>query len=190
MIQLMGYTAGILSFVCYLPYIRDILRHKTKPERASWFIWSVLSSIQLLAQIDKGATNSLWLIGVQTGGVIVIFFLSVLYGKGKLMKRDVAALIAAAFGLLIWYLTNEAAWALIITVIIDLIGGSLTVIKAYEDPESETMSTWLLSGIAGIFATVAVGSLNWILLLFPVYVIVINFAVVIAMKLGANKKVN
>ena len=106
MLQLMGYTAGILSFICYLPYIRDTLRHKTKPERASWFIWSVLSSIQLFAQMDKGATNSLWLIGVQTGGVVVIFFLSVLYGKGKLMKRDFVALIAAAFGLLVWYLTK------------------------------------------------------------------------------------
>ncbi len=187
MLGALGYVTGILSFICYLPYIRDILKGTTKPERASWLIWSVLSSIQLFAQLNKGATNSLWLIGVQTGGVIVIFFLSILYGRGKLLKRDFAALLAAAFGLFIWYITKEATWALIITIIIDFIGGSLTVVKAYEHPKSETMSTWLLSGIAGIFGSFAVGTLNWVLLLFPVYVIIINFAVVIAIKLGELK---
>lgn len=187
MLTILGYIAGILSFICYLPYIRDILKGTTKPERASWFIWSVLSSIQLFAQLSKGATNSLWLIGVQTGGVVAIFVLSILYGRGKLLKRDFVALFAAAFGLFIWYITKEATWALVITVIIDFIGGSLTVIKAYEHPKSETLSTWLLSGIAGIFGSFAVGTFNWVLLLFPVYVIVINFAVVIAIKLGERK---
>jgi hypothetical protein len=188
MLALVGYISGVLSFLCYVPYIRDIFKGTTKPERASWFIWSVLSSIQFFAQISKGATNSLWLIGVQAVGVVVIFALSIRYGKGGLMRRDIVALIAAAFGLLAWYLTQDATWALVITVVIDLIGGSLTVVKAYEDPGSETMSTWFLSSLAGIFATIAVGSLNWVLLLFPVYVIVINFAVVVAMQLGKTRK--
>lgn len=32
------------------PYLRDIMRGKTKPERATWFIWAMLGIIAFSAQ--------------------------------------------------------------------------------------------------------------------------------------------
>ncbi len=187
MLRALGLIAGVLSVFTYLPYIRDIFRLKTKPQRATWFIWSVLSGIALFAQIAKGASNSLWLIGVQTIGVIFIFALSIRFGTGGFTRRDIIALVAAGFGLLLWFYTKEAALALFISIIIDAIGGLLTVAKAYKDPASETLATWLLSGTAGIFAAFAVGSFNYVLLAFPVYVVLINYAVAVAMVLGKKR---
>ena len=69
-------------------------------------------------------------------------------------------------------------------ILVDAIGGSLTIIKAYHDPESETLYTWILSGTAGFFATLSVGSLDYVLLAFPVYIILVNYAVALAMILG------
>lgn len=189
MLQTLGLIAGVLSVITYVPYLRDIFRLKTKPERATWFIWAVLSGIAFFSQMAKGATDSLWLVGVQTIGVVVIFILSIRYGVGGFVRRDMIALGAAGLGLVLWYYTNEAAFALLIAIVIDAIGASLTVLKAYKDPESETLSTWVLSGTAGIFATLAVGSLDYILLAFPVYVIVINYAVATAMILGKRRLV-
>jgi xanthine/uracil permease len=142
----------------------------------------------LTSQIAKGATDSLWLVGVQTVGVVVIFILSVIYGKGKLLRRDVVALVAAGVGVALWLVTKEALYALVISIVVDMIGALLTVVKAYERPESETMSTWFLSGAAGIFAALSIGSLDWVLLLFPLYVIAINYTVVGAMLLGKKIK--
>lgn len=187
MLQVLGLIAGFLSLVMFVPYIRDIFRHTTKPERASWLIWSVLGGIAFFSQLAKGASDSLWLTGVQTLGVFVIFILSIRYGAGGLVKRDIAALIAAGFGLLLWYLTNEAAIALLFVIVIDAIGGWLTVLKSYEDPGSETLSTWVLSGTSGVFAALAVGSVNYILLAYPVYIIAINYAVVIAILAGRRR---
>ncbi len=187
MLQTLGLIAGVLSVITYVPYLRDIFRLKTKPERATWFIWAVLSGIAFFSQMAKGATDSLWLVGVQTLGVIVVFVLSIRYGVGGFVRRDMIALGAAGLGLVLWFYTSEAAYALLIAIAIDAIGASLTVLKAYRDPESETLSTWVLSGTAGIFATFAVGSFDYILLAFPVYVIIINYAVALAMVLGRRR---
>lgn len=188
MLELFGYLSALFSAACYLPYIRDILRKTTKPERASWFIWTVLGSIAFFSQLAKGATNSLWLTGVETVGVTLIFLLSLPYGVGGLKKRDIIALIVAVFGLVLWLFTKDATYALFLTILVDGAGAILTVIKAYETPGSETLSTWLLAGIAGILSTLSVGSFNLILLSYPLYIIVINFAVIIAMELGKRKK--
>ncbi len=182
-----GYIAGILSAISYVPYVRDIFKGITRPERASWLIWSVLGSIAFFSQLAKGATDSLWLTGVQTFGVLLVFLLSIKFGIGGLTKRDVIALIAAGAGIILWYLTKEAAVALFITIAIDAVGGVLTVIKSYEDPSSETISTWLLSGSAGIFAAIAVGKPDVVLLAYPLYILLINFSVVFAIHLGKRK---
>ena len=45
MLQLFGLIAGDLVILANIPYMRDILRGKTKPERASWLIWFTLGVI-------------------------------------------------------------------------------------------------------------------------------------------------
>jgi hypothetical protein len=189
MFQTLGLIAGILSVITYIPYLRDIFLKKTKPQRATWLIWSVLSVIAFFSQLAEGATHSLWLIGVQTIGVLFIFILSLFFGVGGFSRRDIITLIAAGIGLLLWYVTSNAALALFISIAIDAAAASLTVRKAYLDPSSETLSTWLLSGTSGIFAAFAVGSFNVVLLAFPVYVILINYLVAGAILLGRRTSV-
>jgi hypothetical protein len=184
MLLILGIISGIISIICYIPYIIDIARHKTKPERASWLIWTVLGSIAIFSQLAKGATNSLWMPVVQTLGVAVIFVLSLKYGEGGLTSRDKKALGVAMFGLILWYFTQEAAFALFITILVDAAGAILTLIKAYEEPGGETMSTWFLSGLSGLVAVFAVGSWDLVLLSYPVYIWLINWAVVAAMLLS------
>ncbi|OGC56832.1 hypothetical protein A3H26_01185 [candidate division WWE3 bacterium RIFCSPLOWO2_12_FULL_36_10] len=184
MLQIYGYISALLSIICILPYIRDVFRLKTKPERGSWFIWTMLGFIAFFSQLAKGATNSLWLTVGQTTSVLIIFLLSLKYGYGGLGKRDLRALIGAGIGLVLWYLTREASFALIFVIIVDSIGTLLTLLKAYKDPESETLSTWIISGTSGIFGMLAVGSLNLILLAYPFYIVLANYVIVGAILLG------
>ena len=107
--------------------------------------------------------------------------------RGGFVKRDVRALIAAGIGLILWFITKEALWALLITIAIDSVATSLSVMKAYEDPKSETMSMWFISGTSGIFGALAVGAFNPILLIYPIYIILANYTVVTAMILGRRK---
>lgn len=187
MLQIFGYISAVLSIVMIIPYIRDIFRLETKPERGSWFIWTVLGLIAFISQLSKGATDSLWLTAGQTVSVLVIFLLSIKYGYGGLGKRDIQGLLGAGVGLLLWYLTREAAFALIFVILIDSIGTYLTAIKSYSDPESETLSTWVISGTSGIFGMLAVGSFNFILLAYPFYIMLANYAIVGAIFLGKKR---
>lgn len=184
MLQFFAYISAILSIIMIIPYVVDIFKKTTKPERASWLIWTVLGLIAFFSQLAKGATDSLWLTGAQTISVLIVFILSIKYGVGGLNKQDIKALIAAGIGLLLWAITKEALYALFIVITIDFIGVFLTTIKAYKDPKSETTSTWLISGTSGIFGALAVGSFNLVLLLYPVYIIIANYTVVAAIILG------
>ncbi len=183
-----GLTSAVLSTFAYLPYIIDTIARRTQPQRASWLIWSVLSGIAFFSQLYEGANLSLWFAGVQASGTMVVFILSIGQGVGGFLKKtDCLVLAAAAIGLLLWYLTESAAYALGITISISLLGGSVTVLKAYKDPDSETMQTWFLSMIASALALFSVGHIDWVLMAYPLYLLVLNTAIVVAMIAGRSK---
>jgi len=98
--------------------------------------------------------------------------------------RDAIILLGALVGLVLWYLTETAAYALAITISISLLGGSVTILKAYQNPESETLSTWFLSFIASSCAILSVGTPDWIILAYPFYLFVLNGVIVVAILLG------
>lgn len=187
MLQTFGLIAGILAAVSHLPYFVDIIKGTTKPERASWLIWSVLGSIAFFSQLAKGATDSLWLNGGDTLGVVITFVLAIKFGVGGLVKRDIASLIFATFGLVLWFLTKEPLAALIIVILVDFAGAILTVIKSYEDPGSETLATWIICSIAGVFAVLSIGEFNLVLILYPLYICLINGATALAILVGKRK---
>lgn len=185
--ELAGYLSGIAIILSFFPYIRDIFLKKTKPERASWLIWGILGSIAFFSQLAEGASYSLIMTGVQTFGDLLIFVLAIKYGIGGFLKRDIASLIAVAFSLFLWYTTKEAAIALFIVIFVDAIGAILTIIKTYEKPTTETISSWVFTFFGGFLACVAVGSLNYILLAFPFYICVASAGILIAIKMGLRR---
>jgi len=185
--ETLGYISGILAILSAVPYIRNIFLLKTKPQRASWLIWSVLPSIAFFAQLSKGGTWSLLLTAGDLMTVLVIFILSIKYGVGGKTKLDIWALVGAGVGLLLWYITKEALAALLITIFVDFLGGMLTIIKTYKDPESETLITWMITGLAGFFGALSVWENNFSLLVFPIWICLINFSVAITILLGRRK---
>lgn len=185
----LGVLSAILSTVAFLPYITDTLSRRTQPQRASWLIWSVLGSIAFFSQSHEGATVSLLFAGVQVSFSIMIFCLSIWVGKGSFLQRtDYAILATAALGLVTWYFTNSAAYALAITISISLLGGVATISKAYRDPDSETIITWVLSLLASVCAILSVGKLDPVILAYPVYLFVLYLAFVTAILLGRAKR--
>ena len=182
-----GVLAAVLSACAYVPYIADTITGRTRPQRASWLIWSVLGSIAVASQIAEGASSPLWFAVVQVGATIVIFALSTRRGSGTYLTRsDGVVLAIAGLGLILWWVTDRAAYALAITISISLIGGLPTALKAYKDPETETLSTWLLSMVASLFALLAVGSFDLVLLAYPLYVLTLYAVFVSAIYLGRS----
>lgn len=185
LLVIFGVAAGVLSTFAFIPYILDTICQRTRPQRASWLIWSVLGSIAFASQVYEGATSSLWFAAVQVSGTIIVFLLSIRGGEGQfLSKTDWQILVAAGVGLILWSVTDNAVYALAITISISLLGGVATIVKAYHDPTSETLITWVVSLIASACAIVSVGSADLVLLAYPIYLFVLYLAFIVAITLG------
>lgn len=122
---------------------------------------------------------------MQVSGTITVFLLSIWLGVGGFLNRkDAVVLLLAAAGLVAWYLASTAVYALAITITISLLGGVVTIRKAYLNPESETLSTWGCSCIASVFALLAVGRFDPVIMAYPLYLFALNGAIVVAILMG------
>lgn len=165
-------------------YLSDILKHRTKPQRTTWLIWSIQGLIAFYAQIELHAHWSLLFIGLGAAGNLLVYILSLFYGVGGWSKLEILALSIAAVGMVISVLAAAPLIAVIGVIIADIAGVIPTLIKAYKDPSSETTVTWLALGLSATLAMMSVGSWTVSLLIYPAYLTIANFGVVIAQVLG------
>jgi hypothetical protein len=173
----LGQYAGLIALISIIPYARDVICGRTKPERASWLIWAVLTTIAAVAQRAEGANETLWFSAVTAAGFWSVFILSIKFGVGGLAGRDLKALSVAAIGLVLWWLTDQPLVAIFIVIAIDCLALVLTFIKNVELPQSETEITWLLESAASILAVFAAKSTDWRVIIFPAFVATENFII-------------
>lgn len=180
-----GVLSGVLGTLAFVPYIFDSATGRSFPQRASWLIWSVLGAIAFFSQVYEGGGASLWFAGAQVSGTVIVLLVSVWAGTGTyLREQDKVILIVAAFGVGAWITTENAAYALGISIAIGVLAGSVTVAKAYRAHQTETMSTWVISFVASIFAILSVGHFDPVLLAYPVYLFTLYGAIITAMLMG------
>lgn len=179
MLEIFGYISGVLFILSAVPYVRSILKGETKPQRITWLIWTVLVFIAFFSQLAKGATWSLLLTAGDAVTIVIVFLFSIKYGVGGFRKIDILSLVGAGISLLLWYFTNEPAVALFLIILIDIIGSNLTIIKAWKNPETENWIGWAMCGLGGLFGIFSVGSMNVVLLSYPVYICLINSLIAI-----------
>ncbi|HYF96809.1 MAG TPA: hypothetical protein VD947_02085 [Patescibacteria group bacterium] len=156
---LIGQIAGVLAVIQVIPYIVDIFRGHTKPERMTYFIWFIVDALTISSYIAMGAKTTIWvgLVYVATG--FIIFLLSLKYGMGGFSKLDVFCLLLALIGMLIWATTDNALIALCFAMLAAKIGYLPTIKKAYFFPETENTLSWTLcsfSSILNLFALTTV----------------------------------
>jgi hypothetical protein len=173
-----GIIAGILQLVASAPYVRDILRGTTQPQRSTWTIWTTLSFVVLASQWASGATWSLALTIGQAVSCAAIFALAIPRGVGGLSRIELALLAIAALGIVGWQVSDDPVVATCSVVLADLIGVALMLPKTYRQPGSETLSTYAIGVVSTLFALAAVGALTPALLIYPVYILIADSAVV------------
>ncbi|WP_299368447.1 hypothetical protein [uncultured Tateyamaria sp.] len=184
-LQRAGVASAALSIYAFWPYIRDILLNRTRPDRASWLIWALLSAVSFLSQAYEGADGSLGFAATQAAGTVIICALTFWKSDGlRFRKEDSQVLTATAVGIWLWAEMETAAYSLMVTIGMSCLGGALTAKKAFDDPDSETMSTWVAFFVASLLAVVAIGRIDWVLLAYPVYVMVLSGGIIVAMVLG------
>lgn len=173
---LFGLLAGALGAANTAPYVRDTLSRATVPHRGSWLIWGVLEIVAVESQRADGARWSLVPLIVQAVGSCVVFVLAVRFGTGGVVWVDLTLIAVAAAGVVGWLTVDEPIIATVCVITADFVAALMMLPKAWLDPHSETMSTFVLASLGGATMIASVGSVSVGLLVYPVYFTLVNAA--------------
>jgi len=154
--SVLGILAGITAIGCFVPYLQDIFKKKTTPHSYSWLIWSILQTIGVIA-IVLGQGGYYGASGIAVGAIfcLLIFFLSLRYGTKNVTKTDTLLFVASLGAIFIWIFTKNAIYSVILISIIDFAAFIPTIRKGYEEPMTETISTYFIAALSNIFALMA-----------------------------------
>ncbi len=187
--SIFGLAAALLGVIGAAAYIRDSYHRKTLPHRFAWIIFLILSIVGFASQAALGASASLIYAGWFVINNIIIVSLSLRKGGGYggLSVTNIASLILAILGIVLWQTLSSPFAALMCVLIADAIGALLIIIKSYKQPQTETASMWALGIVAAALTMFSVGELNWPLLAPSIYLFIASTFVVVAIILGKRK---
>ena len=176
--ETIGIIAGILALLGYIPYIISILSGKTRPNKATWVIWSIVGALLSFSFLAEGDKNAIWLPLGYFLGPLIIAVLSLRYGYSVWSKLDKICIIASIISILPWVVLKDATLTLLINVLIDSTGAVPTIVKSYREPKTEDFSAWLIFFIANTTQLFAISDWNTAAV-YPIYLFLLAGTIVV-----------
>ena len=179
--------ATILGTYAFFPYIRDILKNKTKPHLYTWLIWTIGQTVAVAGLwYGDGGIGAIELT-VGTFFVFIIFLLSFKYGTKNIKWTDKAFLLASLVAIAIWVGLDNAFLSIAFICLIDFLGFIPSFRKSWYEPWSETTSSWALFSIGNIFAIIALKEYNFLTVGYLITITINNLALLIVCLIRRRK---
>jgi len=166
-----GGLAAVINTLGLIPYIRDIFKNKTKPERAMWWIYAVLFTVLFAAQLKTSAGWLLLVTGAYIFSAVFIAILSIKYGYGSFHKRDFISIAVAVLGLCLWILTDNPLLAILMIIVVDAAAFWLTLLKTWKAPHTETLVAWQAAFVSAILSLFTVRYWELSVFIYPLYAV-------------------
>ncbi|OGI85698.1 hypothetical protein A3A01_00080 [Candidatus Nomurabacteria bacterium RIFCSPLOWO2_01_FULL_39_17] len=190
----LGIIAGLIALSAYLVYVISIFRGGSKPNRATWWIWSFMGLILALSYQFSGASNTIWVPYVEFLGPLIIAILSIKYGEGGLdNKTDLICLLGATISIILWIIFKNPVVALITNLAVDSFAIVPTIKKSYLRPEGEDFWAWFGTGLADSLNMFAVERFSFAILIYPIYMLVSDLIIIVILlfkKKGIMKDIS
>src|SRR5512140_3837896 len=178
-------AAAFASLFGAFAYIRSMFKGAAKPNRITWFMWSIAPFIAAAASITSGASWAV--VPVLMSGISpLLIFTASFFHKGAYWKRrkfDYLCGVLSALALILWYLTKDPNLAIAFAIASDALAAAPTLTKAWRSPETE--STWPYA--VGIFSPLTsflvASSFTFAQVAFPGYLSLINLLLVLTIRL-------
>ncbi len=182
------WLGSVIGLLGSLSYARDTLRGVTQPNRVTWFMWSLAPLLASVAEIRQGVGLQ-WVMSFVVGfGPLLVLIASFISrgGSWKIGPFDIACGVASVFGLIGWAVTSNNTVALLCFVTADALACLPTLQKSWTHPETESVSSYIATGIYAVLTLATVHLWTTAAVTFPIWIGSINtvFTVLIAGKLG------
>lgn len=182
--NLIGILAIILTFVGYAPYLRDLVRGKTKPHVFSWLVWTLTTAIIFALQLNAGGGLGSFVTLAVALISLTVFVLSLRRGEKDIKSIDVAFLVLALIAIPLWLVIKQPVLSILILTGIDILGFAPTIRKSWNAPYSETLSTYQITGVRHALSIIALAQYNIVTMLFPGIWVIANvfFSIMLVLR--------
>lgn len=181
----LGIVAIAMTFIGYVPYLRDTYAGKTKPHIYSWLLWTVVTAIAFGLQVTGGAGlgSYVTLSASIMCGVVLLLSLR-LKGKRDITTSDKIFLLLAFLSLFLWLGAKQPVASTVLTTLTDLLGFVPTIRKSWNNPRSETISFYSINSVRFTMAVISLQSYTIVTALYPVCWLLGNglFAIMLHMR--------
>lgn len=178
---------SILPIVASFSYIGSIIKGKTKPQRMTRFLLVVITIIMTLSLWAGDDTSGVWLALASFIEAFLIWILSFKQGMGGRGRFDYVCLGLCIGGIVLWQATSSPWLGLVASILADMVGCLPALVKTVRLPHTEQALFYLLGSLSG-FAILLAGPFTFRAMIFPAYIMIIDFAFVVAIRWPRENK--
>jgi hypothetical protein len=178
---------ALLTIVSVIPYVIDIIKHRTRPNIVSWITWTLLTSIAAAAAYAAHEPRTGLLMIACMICTLSVVVVGARYGIAKFSWFDGFCQAGAVAGLILWLMFNSPDIAIIATVSIDFLGALPTMLHAYKKPGEETWQTFGIGVLGPLVTIISLSRYNIASLLYPIYLVIAN-SLITGLIVGRRKQ--
>ena len=177
----LGLLAQFILAISILPYTISIFRGTVKPNRVSWFIWSIIGFAFWLITPQTADEVTKMLTVIFMVNPTIIFILTLF--KGEYIKPDrleVFSLLVGLSAILIWYVFRNSSGILPIVIAIsaDFCALLPTLRFVISTPDEEAPLAWICFFLGSFIALFGIENFTLESVLLPAYMTIGAFFVV------------
>ena len=181
---------ALLSLLGTLSYICDTIKGTTKPNRVSWFLWTLAPMLAFSAELKEGV-GLRSLMTFMAGFMPLLVFLASFVNKKsfwKIERLDVACGFLSLVGLVLWLITKHGFFAISFAIMADALAAVPTLLKSFKDPESESYLAFAGGGISAFITLLTIKNWTYANYGFPIYILLIclSFVLLIRFRIGVR----
>jgi len=154
--SILAVSSGIIQLVAHIPILIGIFKGQTKPSTTATGIWTFVSFALLASSYSSGVRTNLPFLIAGCVATTTVFILSLKYGYRKWSVIDPICVVLGLFSLIIWYITQQASYAVYLLTLLDWIAVAPVIYKSWYDPETENKLGWSISFVATVFVVLSI----------------------------------
>lgn len=177
----LGLLAQLILAASILPYVISIFRGTVKPNRISWFIWSIIGFAFWLITPTTADEVTKMLTLIFMINPTIIFILTLF--KGESLRSDILEKLSLFVGLcaiLVWYIfrNNAGVFPISMAIAADFCALLPTLRFVFMAPHEETPMAWIFFFLGSFIAIFGIENYTLENTLLPIYMTMGSFFVV------------
>lgn len=165
----------LIGFAGNMTYVVNTLTGRTRPNRVTWFMWTLAPFIAFAAQLHEGVGIQSLVTFMAGACPLLVLIASFVNSKSvwKLTPFDFACGALSVLGVVLWLLTRHGDVAIIFSIAADGLAAMPTIRKAYTHPETEGWLNYIAAAISAGIALLTVKHWNFATYGFPLYLLIV-----------------